>query len=284
MATDTSTTNFSPIGFDIVRRLGRGAAFEVAVVRDVHGTELICKRAAHAGAADAVDREVEVLRNLRAASFPELVTTGTDGRGGFLVETRARGVALRDLIADGRAPVDADRWVDLAQASARALADLHALADAQGALDFVHGDISPDNLFFESPATITFVDFSSATWRQAPSPAFAGDRGTVPYAAPELLRQEGRATAECDTYALAATLLAVAVAPPLVHATSEAGRLYEAASEGILWKRIEERDDLPPAFRSALAEALQYEPGRRLTSARDLAARFSSQATHDMRR
>jgi serine/threonine protein kinase len=284
MATDTSTTNFGPIGFDLVRRLGRGAAFEVAVVRDVHGRELICKRPASADTADAVEREADLLRTLKGAAFPELVEAGTDRRGGFLVETRARGSAVRDLIADGRVLVGADRWVDLAQASARALAGLHALADDEGPFHFVHGDISPDNLFFEAPAMVTFVDFSSATWRRAPLPAFAGDRGTVPYAAPELVRQEGHATAESDTYALAATLLAVAVAPPLVHATSEAGRLYEAASEGILWKRIEERSDIPQSFRSALAEALQFEPGRRLSSARELAARFSSQGPHDAQR
>jgi serine/threonine protein kinase len=257
-----------------VRRLGRGATFEVAVVRDVQGRELICKRAAHPGAGGAIEREVEVLRSFKTASLPELIAAGTDAHGGFLVESRAPGVAVRELIAEGRVIIDVARWIELAQASTRALADLHALADAEGGLAFVHGDISPDNVFFEAPTTVTFVDFASATWRAAPLPAFPGDRGTVPYAAPELIRQEGHAAAASDTYALAATLLAVAVAPPLVRATSEAGRLYEAASEGILWKRIEERSDLPAAYRSALAEALQYEPQRRLSSARELAARF----------
>jgi serine/threonine protein kinase len=274
MATDTSTTNFGPTGFDLVRRLGRGATFEVGVVRDVQEREFICKRAADPGAVGAVEREVEVLRAFKTAPFPALVAAGTDARGGFLVESRAPGVALRELIADGRAPIEAARWIELARASAQALADLHDLADALGNLSFVHGDISPDNVFFASPASVTFVDFSSATWRAAPLPAFPADRGTVPYAAPEVIRQEARATAASDTYALAATLLAVAVAPPLVRATSEAGRLYEAASEGILWKRIEERADLPAAYRSAVAEALQYEPQRRLSSARELAARF----------
>ena len=163
-------------------------------------------------------------------------------------------------------------WIELARASAHALATLHAFRDGKGPLGFVHGDISPDNLFFEPPATVTFIDFSSASWREGREPPHAGDRGTVPYAAPELLRQETRATAECDTYALAATLLAVAVGPPLVRATEEAARLFEAATEGVLWKRIEERADLPAELRSALGEALQYEQARRLSSSRELAA------------
>jgi hypothetical protein len=274
MATDTSTTNFVPPGFRTLRRLGVGTVFEVARVLDAQGRDLICKRPVDARFAAACDREREVLALRGGALFPQLVASGSDARGGFLVETIARGTALREFLG-GRAPPGAAEWLELARASTRALAEMHALADAQGPLRFVHGDISPDNLFFEPPATVTFIDFSSSTWRDAPDPAMAGDRGTVPYAAPELTRQEVRATPETDTYALAATLLAVAVGPPLVRATTEAGRLFETGSEGILWKRIDERSDLPAALRSALAEALQYDPAVRLASSRELAARFA---------
>lgn len=288
MATDTSTTNFVPTGFRTIERLGRGAVFEVARVSDADGRELVCKRAADERTVAALDREREALAIVRTGHaaestgrtrtnlpVPELVTSGSDARGGFLVETRARGAPLRELM-DGRAPPGAAQWVELARASALALATLHALEDANGPLHFVHGDISPDNLFIEPPATVTLIDFSSATWRDAPDPALPRDRGTVPYVAPEIARQEARVNAATDTYALAATLLAVAVGPPLVRATTEAGRLYEVGSEGILWQRIDERSDLPADFRSALAEALQYEQARRLASSRDLAARFGA--------
>ena len=274
MATDDSTTNFVPAGFQLIERLGVGTVFAVASVRDAQGRELICKRAADARFASALEREGDVLRNVKGEAVPQLAARGSDARGGFLVETRARGVPMRELI--GQPPSGAAQWVALARASAIALASLHALHDAHGPMSFVHGDISPDNLFFEPPDIVTFIDFSSATWRQAPAPALSGDRGTVPYAAPELLRQEVRATAATDTYALAATLLALAVGPPLVRATTEAGRLYEAASEGILWKRIEERSDVPSELRSALGEALQYEQALRLVSSRELATRFGA--------
>jgi serine/threonine protein kinase len=274
MATDDSTTNFVPSGFRLIERLGVGTVFAVAHVTDPQGRELICKRPAHPRFIPALERERDVLTILCGAAVPELVTSGRDARGGFLVERRARGSPVRELMAEGQVCLPPTVWIELARASAHALATLHAFRDGKGPLGFVHGDISPDNLFFEPPSTVTLIDFSSASFRDAPLPANIGDRGTTPYAAPELLRQETHATPECDTYALAATLLAVAVGLPLVHATTEPARLYEAASQGVLWARIEERADFPPDVRSALSEALQYEQARRLTSSRELAARL----------
>jgi serine/threonine protein kinase len=276
MATDTSTTNLAPPGFRTIERLGIGTVFEVARVLDAQGRELICKRAIDARFAPALDRERDALTlGHRLAPFPELVASGHHAGGGFLVETRARGTPLRQWL-EAPLPPRAAHWIAVARATTRALADLHAWGDAKGPLRFVHGDISPDNLFFEPPATVTFIDFSSATWRDAPRPALPGDRGTVPYAAPELTRQEVQATPETDTYALAATLLALAVGPRIVGATTGAGRLFETGSQGLLWKRIDERTDLPAELRSALAEALQFEPSSRLTSSHDLRALFQS--------
>jgi serine/threonine protein kinase len=211
MATDDSTTNFVPNGFHLIEQLGVGTVFAVARVTDALGRELICKRAAHPRFAPALERERDLLGILCGAAIPELIASGSDARGGFLVESRARGSAVRGLIPEGQVRLDASRWIALARASTRALADLHGMRDGRGALDFVHGDISPDNLFFEPPATVTLIDFSSASFRDAREAPHAGDRGTVPYAAPELLRQETPATAECDTNALASTLLDVSV-------------------------------------------------------------------------
>jgi len=284
MATDDSTTNFVPSGFQLVERLGVGTLFVVARVADAQGRELICKRAAHPRFAGALERERDLLTILCGAAVPELVAAGFDMRGGFLVETRARGVPLRELMTEGQACPIASTWIALAKASAHALATLHAFRDGKGPLGFVHGDISPDNLFFEPPATVTFIDFSSASYRDRPDPPHVDDRGTAPYAAPELLRQETRATPECDTYALAATLLAGAVGLPIVRATTEAARLYEAASQGVLWTRIDERADLPLDLRSALSEALQHERARRLVSSGELAARLGQLSSPDPHR
>ena len=260
--------------------------FEVTRVRDGQGRDLILKRPARFApsvSALALERERVLLAKLRGFAVPELVESGSDERGGFLVESLARGVPLRDIVG-GVKKISPGELLVLARASATALADLHEAADAEGGLGFVHGDISPDNVFFESPDEVTFIDLSSALWRDATSPASPGDRGTAPYAAPELLRQESTATQAGDTYALAATLLAVATGAPIVRATNDAGRLFEAATEGVLWRGLDECVDLDPGFRAAIAEALKYEQGSRLSSSRELAARLGPLSTHGSHR
>ena len=286
MATDTSKTNLVPDGYTVVRPLGIGTVFRVTLVRDGQGRELICKRPARvdpAVTALALERERVLLGKLRGFAVPELIAAGDDARGGFLVESCAPGVPLRDIVG-GEKKLTAGELLRMASASAVALAHLHDAADEKGALGFVHGDISPDNVFFQSPDKVTFIDFSSALWRDATSPASPGDRGTAPYAAPELLRQESLATQAGDTYALAATLLAVAMGAPIVRATNDAGRLYEAATEGVLFRGLDDHAELDAGFRSAIAEALQYEQGRRLTSSRELAARLGPLSNHGSHR
>jgi serine/threonine protein kinase len=276
MATDTSNTNLVPDGYTVIQPLGVGTIFRVTLVRDGQGRDLICKRAAPvepAVTALALERERVLLGKLRGFAVPELVFAGHDARGGFLVESCAPGRPLRDIVG-GENKLTPRELLELASASAVALARLHDATDENGALAFVHGDISPDNVFFQAPDKITFIDLSSALWRDATSPASPGDRGTAPYAAPELLRQESLATQAGDTYALAATLLAVAMGASIVRATNDAGRLYEAATEGVLFRGLDDHAELDAGFRSAIAEALQYEQGRRLTSSREFAARL----------
>jgi serine/threonine protein kinase len=271
---------FAPAGTTLVRNLGVGSVFEVALVEDQRGNELFCKRVAPSARLSsgeaALDRERDVLRAATSPHLVELAAFGSDGHGGFLLEARARGKALRELVGEGRALLDAATWLELARAASSALASLHALRDDRGDLGLVHGDVSPDNLFFDH-ATVTFVDFSSATFRDAPEPVFAGDRGTLPYVAPEIARGEARASAAADTYALAATLLAAAVGPSIVEATTEASRLLEVGSRGVRVDRIDRRSDLPERAKGALRRALVFDRGARLDSSRALARELGNQ-------
>jgi serine/threonine protein kinase len=191
-----------------------------------------------------------------------------------LLEGRARGVSVRELAESG---LDAPRWVELARASSGALARLHALRDERGDLSFVHGDVSPDNVFFDAPAGVTFVDLSSATFRDAAEPVFPGDRGTLPYVAPEIARGEARPAAASDTYALAATLLAAAIGRDLVDAATEASRLLEIGTSGVRAERIDRRSDLPERARDAIRRALRFDPALRLASSLDLARELGNQ-------
>jgi serine/threonine protein kinase len=200
--------------------------------------------------------------------LPLLAGTGTDEFGAFALETRAKGRPLRGYLGHPNEPLDAARWMKLAVSAVSALADLHDRADDRGCLEFVHGDVSPDNVFWDEPETVTFVDLSGATFREAPIPAFPQSRGTLPYVAPEVARNEKHGDAASDTYALAATLLALAVGP-IVQAATEAARLVEVAERGVASNLLELRKDLPRGVREALARALHFERDERLTSSRE---------------
>jgi serine/threonine protein kinase len=262
----------------LIERLGEGAVFEVGLVRAVDGRISVIKRIAEAArgpdAETAIRRERDVLGAARGAPLPELIAFGTDALGDFLLETRALGSPARRWLDQPKRP-DAARWLALARAAAEALATLHAWQDAKGSLDIAHGDISPDNLFFGEENEMTLVDLSSTTWRDGPSPAFPGDTGTMPYSAPERLRGDAVSTQETDVYALAATLLALAVGP-ITSAPTAAGRLWEAATSGLRSERIEQRSDLPRRARGALVAALKFDPAERLVTARELVERVSS--------
>src|SRR5262245_29726591 len=97
----TSTGGFAPAGTTLFEALGMGTGFEVALVTDAEGRELVCKRSApraRASAGDAaLDRERELLGAAKSPHLVDLVTWGLDARGGFLLEGRARGVSVREL-------------------------------------------------------------------------------------------------------------------------------------------------------------------------------------------
>jgi serine/threonine protein kinase len=268
-------TGFAPEGTRLVERLGIGSVFEVALVRDERERELVCKRSAPHAKVDsgerALRRERDLLLAAKSPYFADLVEWGSDDRGEFLLEARAAGSAVRELVREAGPPVDRATWLELARAASRALSCLHQLRDQRGELRFVHGDVSPDNLFFERPAHATFIDLSSATFREGPDPVFPSGRGTLPYVAPEVARGEVRPRADSDTYALAATLLAVAVGPKITRATTEASRLLEVGTRGVDFALIDHRTDLPQHARIAIAKALRFEWGGRLASSGELA-------------
>lgn len=259
-----------------------GATFEVVVARGRSEDEppFLVKRPApwlraRPEGVAALEREWQVLQRFALDSLPRPLFRGEDERGPFLAETLVPGIPLRALAERG--PWTATRFRRVASAAFCALAELHEQADAQGPLGFVHGDLSPDNVFFdEAPSgpRVGFVDFGNATFRGAEEPIFPAARGTLPYAPPELVRGESVPSAATDVYALTASLLTLVV-PELTHASTEAALLVEVGERGLRLDAFAARRDFEASVKDALLRAVAFEPAERIASARELAGVFA---------
>lgn len=267
---------FSGLPSALVQPLGRGSVFRVDRLTTAEGRPFILKRPADPAcpySQRAIERERDILAAGRGRNLPALVASGSDRGGFFVVETHAPGDPVRRV--SSLRPLPAQHWLALARDLSAALAALHSLGDEHGWLHFVHGDLSPDNIFYSERQGTTFVDWSAGVWRGGADPVFPDARGTLPYAAPELVRAECHPDETSDVYALASVLLWLAV-DRMLDADTEVARLAELGSRGLRTHAIARRDDLPVAARQAICQTLAFDPTcRSIRRASELAARLS---------
>jgi serine/threonine protein kinase len=196
-----------------------------------------------------------------------------------VIEGLAAGVSVRGLVAGWRArgrEVPPRLVAHLAVAAAEALAEVHELAAAAGPVGLSHGDLGPDHVLFGPLGEAGFVDFGAARWAGMDTALDCGDKGTLPYVAPEVARGEVAPGQPADVYALAATILFLSTGgAPLVGPRDEAAMLLEIGERGIDPRLCEKASGLSPAARGALAEALAIDPARRPASARAFWASLS---------
>ena len=269
----------APEGTTLVAALGGGSVFDVALVRD-GAREVVCKRlspraAREPAARAAMAREARALALMKHEALPALIRVGTDARGPFLIESHVVGVSARGLVEGWRARGSAvpPRLVaHLAEAAATALAALHALADAAGPIAFSHGDLGPDHLILGPLGEARFVDLGAARFRGMEAKLETGDRGTLPFVAPEVARGETAPSAASDVYALAATLLFLATGEPLTVAREAGAMLMEIGERGVRGDLLGRAVGLDAASRAALGRALALDPADRAASAHDLAS------------
>ena len=276
----------APEGVEILQRLGTGTVFDVALVRDrragraFEGRPVVCKRLSSralrepAGRA-ALVREAEALALARHPAVPALIRVGADAHGPFVVEAQVEGVSLRGVVeawrARGRRP-PGSLVGHVVRAAVEALAEIQELgrADGGGALGLVHGDLAPDHVVLGPSGEIGLVDFGAARFRGMDPALETGDRGTLPFVAPEVARGESPPAAPGDVYALAAALTWFATGEPLTRARDEAAILVEIGEAGVRLEALGAADGLSPGQRAALARALARDPADRPESARAL--------------
>ncbi len=267
----------TPEGAQFIRLLGGGSVFQVGLVR-VRDRELVCKRLSphafetHEGRA-AMVREAKLLSLVEHPALPQLVRLGSDAHGPFFLETFVAGTSLRDV---ARAWHERDKPIPLtlirhiALTALETLTDLHALADPKGPLEVVHGDLSPDHLLFGPFGDIRFVDLGAARFRGLDPEVDTDDRGTVPYAAPEIVRGDAKPGQTADVYALCATLLWFATGEELCEGTTDAARLVEVAQRGIRRDLVDRLTAFTLIEQAWFHAALDPDPARRLVNMRPL--------------
>lgn len=244
------------------------------------GSAAIAKRllprvAREPAARAAMAREAAALALVTHPSIPELRGVGSDDHGPFTVQSEMRGESVRAIVeghrARGRA-VPPTLVAHLAAAASKALAEVHALANERGPVTLSHGDLGPDHVLLGPLGDALFVDFGAARFAGMDPALATDDRGTLPYASPEVARGERPPGQADDVYALAATLLFLANGGPITGVEGDAAMLLEIGERGLDPSLCDHAAGLTARGRAALRRAIALDPSARLTRAADLAA------------
>ncbi len=185
-----------------------------------------------------------------------------DGRPYLIMEFRAGG-SLADLLATG-GPLPAPRVRDVGIKIGEALAIAHAAG-------VIHRDVKPGNILLSAHGEPALADFGIARIDGGHKTATGQISASVAHAAREVLAGDG-ATVRSDVYSLGSTLfeLATGTTP------------YHRPGDGSVWQLINRIMTEPPADAGALGvpeplasvvqRALDPDPARRFSTARDLQA------------
>jgi serine/threonine protein kinase len=260
MATSTS--------FRADQVLALGASSEVWL-GDIEGRASVRKRARFDGARAALEREARCLEQLERSGFdacPRLLAF--DPSAPELLETHVPGEPLARLFEVLGAPLPGRLGVHLAWRIVARFAALHALFEEGEWIEFVHGDPSPAQLIVTPGNDVALVDFGASGLRARGGVVLsATGRGTVPWAAPELVRDATAPTQATDRYAAAAIAAYALVGDALLPNVTGGARVFHIGTRGLL---ADATSGLPapvaPLFRSHLA----LDPSERPTDLRAL--------------
>jgi serine/threonine-protein kinase PknK len=184
--------------YERVRELGRGAAGEVWLVRDLllEGREVALKRigtAVDEALRHAFEREFATMASLSVDGVAQVFDFGLEQGQPFYTRAYIAGRPL-DQLAKLLSPLERVRM--LCQV-AQVIAPLHRVG-------VVHGDIKPGNAIIDAQGGAHVIDFGLArVLGRDRSEGAVG--GTLPFMAPELLRGDAPSV-QSDVFALGATL------------------------------------------------------------------------------
>ena len=247
---------------DVLELIGAGSFGEVYRARDpLLDREVALKLRKSTSADDDAGnrRALEEGRRLARVRHPNVLTVhGADadhGRVGLWTEL-IDGPNLRDIIGEhGTLPP--------AEAVAAAISACRAL-NAVHAADLVHGDVKASNVFRDAGGRIVLGDFGSAAELDSTS-VVSGSPLTL---APERLRGAPAEPAS-DVYSVGVLLYFMLSGRYPVEGTDVESLLEQHESSGPV-PLAAPRPDLPPALGDLVDRAVDADPAKRFTTAREL--------------
>jgi len=203
-----------------------------------------------------------------ATGEPYLALELVDGVDGYRL--------LRKLKQDGKnLPVGLSVYV--AREILRALASAHTARDPSGqALQIVHRDVSPSNIYLSHDGRVKLGDFGiaqSSARTSLRSEQGAAIKGKYAYLAPEQVKGE-EADHRADLFSLAAVLAEMLLGQPLFSGGGQLAVLL-AIRDCKLDVLEEARPRLPKGLFDVLERALSKDPDKRFATASELAARLA---------
>jgi len=254
-----------PPGFEVVRILGEGGFGRVLLARTRKGVEIALKRASPKtrGAVAALAREREALAKVGEGCAPGFIDAGIlDDGTHWLAMDVVPGVPWPGPLPAGASELPVDLGLRRFQAFLHTLERVHAV-------ELVHCDLKPENIFVRPDETITLIDFGLA---RAPSsePTSEDDVvvGTAHYMSPEQCRPGVTVDLRSDIYA----------AGVLLYTALSGGLPFEGSAEEIREAHRSLRPPslialgVPPEIDEVLMRCLAKDPRARPATAQELAA------------
>ena len=269
-------------GFDILERLGAGAAGEVFLARSRGGKlvaikTIACAQGDESPAAATFVREASVCARLRHACIVEVRAFFEEKGAAALVFEYVPGVALARVLrlceASGVRMPDRSGW-HIVERVLDGLAYAHSFHDDGGRpTPIIHRDLSPSNVLLDWNGGVKIADFGIAkVLGVSPTTRLGLIKGTPGCMAPEQARGEA-VNERADVYA--AALLAWRLAtgrPPFGKQQRDEIELLRAMRHPNIPTLAAIRPDLPPALLDAVSRALEPDPERRTIGAAEFAA------------
>ena len=218
---------------------------------------------------ESFQREIRLQAGLDCPYLVRAYDAGHDGNVHYLVTEYVPGTDLRRLVrAQGPLPMD-----QAAMVLRQAALGLH-YAHQQG---LVHRDVKPGNVLVTPDGHAKVSDVGLAAWTMglADDPRAGKIVGTADYLSPEQIRSPMNVGPPSDIYSLGCTTY-YAVTGKVPYPGGDARSKCRRHLEETPWHPRKFVPELAEEFVDLIADMMEKEPSKRITSAEEVAERFSA--------